>query len=698
MKNCIILFLLFFYTVSLSGQQEINLSKIPFETENVGKKLKDAFVKYHKLAASKSDCSNAYANVLEPFQEIDSYCDKNITYGELKKVVRNLRAIDKVKADSPTCFDEDFKAYQDVLINNSQTIVETENKNLKEHINTRNRETSSENGLFYWFGLLAIIIILGGGFLAYKKYEEDLIRITQMEYHNKQTTERLENQIALQKKLKEQKDKSEREKIAAKELQERVERQRIALVQLAESRRLEAERFEKEKQYEKERIAQAQFEKEKIEKQRLVEIQLEENRKLEAEREAKKLEKIYIYIPIGDREFSNNPHPNYINGRTYYKFFVSNGFNAEFELCPEAFTFVIDKPQTHILPVCTPINTRQNNVTSIKTIQRGEAHLKGDKWIVNKKATIEYVSIEKTNIQKEAKKEAEIDANTLEGRLLRYKREAEEKLDKQKLNQIQLIKNRKLELERAEKEAVERTAQAELAEKQKLQAERFEKERIVQERRKLEVEQLSAKVTELNNLLTEKQKQLIRIEQENSDLKKQQTQVAQLSKENEQLKVDLRLSKKDIETPEISKLQAHLLPMKLENEQLKLTLSQQKDALIAKALEVEKPNLKDFFYMSIPIRENYFSHDNRLDYYMPNRIFYRFFTFNNGEATFEFCNEPKARELSMEKPYTHLLSACEETNTRKKGVKQIRTIKRGKAVIQDNLWQVVEKAKIEYLY
>ena len=85
MRKYITIFLCFL-SVALLGQQEINLSKIPFGNESVGKKLKDAFVKYQKLAASKSDCINAYVNVIDPLQVIDSYCDKNISYDELKKV------------------------------------------------------------------------------------------------------------------------------------------------------------------------------------------------------------------------------------------------------------------------------------------------------------------------------------------------------------------------------------------------------------------------------------------------------------------------------------------------------------------------------------------------------------------------------------------------------------------------------------
>ena len=251
---------------------------------------------------------------------------------------------------------------------------------------------------------------------------------------------------------------------------------------------------------------------------------------------------------------------------------------------------------------------------------------------------------------------------------------------------------------RLEKDRIE---QARLLEKQKLEAERLEEElkALKLSIEKSQVQKLETKIAELNQQLLGKQTQLEKVETENNDLKKHyislRTSAEQLKKESEKLKTDLQQVNNK---PDLSKIQQSLEQSKLENQQLKAALNHQRDDLVDLENKVDQPNLQDFFYMSIPSTENVFSNDNRSDYYQSNRIFYRFFVFNNGEALFEFCNEPQARDLALEKPHTHILSACVETNQREKGVKHIRTLARGKAVLKDNLWKVFEKAKIEYIY
>ena len=89
--------------------------------------------------------------------------------------------------------------------------------------------------------------------------------------------------------------------------------------------------------------------------------------------------------------FSNNPILRYTHGRTFYHFWVTNDNKAEFEFCNEATPFAIDQPQTHIIPACTPRNTRENYTTGIKTLKKGTAHLEDDKWVVDQKAEIEYL-------------------------------------------------------------------------------------------------------------------------------------------------------------------------------------------------------------------------------------------------------------------------------------------------------------------
>ena len=405
---------MFVCAARLSGQQEINLSKIPFGTESVGKKLEDALVKYQRLSASKSDCNNAYANVIEPLQVIYNYCDKNISYDELKKVIRNLRIIDKVKSDNPTCFDEDFKAYQDMIINKQHIVIETENENLKEKVNARKREESNEGGLFLCFLLLTTTVIVVGGYWIYRK------------------------------------------------------------------------------------------------------------------RKRKKLTK--------------NP-PN-TEGSLDVKTMDEKAFLALKGL-------------------------RNQEKDALKKEEE-------KKWAEQKDIIDELV----LTIQE--RKEKKLEA---------------EHFEKERLEQEKLAKNQRIEAELREKERLEKLERDRI-----LQAQLIENQRVEAERR--EAEEKAIKKEE-NKLLTEKQAQLDKVE--------------------------------------TSKLQESLKQLKLENQQLKTALNHQKDALVAKNNEVDQPNLKGSFYMSIPTRDNCFSNNNQKEYYMPNSIFYHFFVFKN-EALFEFCNEPKARE------------------------------------------------------
>jgi hypothetical protein len=162
--------------------------------------------------------------------------------------------------------------------------------------------------------------------------------------------------------------------------------------------------LDKKKKQDEELNNHAQYKKEQEEKQknereeqaRIVEEQsrLEKQKAASQKEEQTKIE-FFLSIPSADCIFSNNNRlPNYQSGRTFYRFFVNNltDTEAEFEICEEASTFAIDKPQSHIEPACEPTNERDNSAKRIVTINngRGKARLEGDIWRVIEKAKIRY--------------------------------------------------------------------------------------------------------------------------------------------------------------------------------------------------------------------------------------------------------------------------------------------------------------------
>lgn len=119
--------------------------------------------------------------------------------------------------------------------------------------------------------------------------------------------------------------------------------------------------------------------------------------KVKAEAEAKRLAALipsfHLSIPSGDGFFSNdNRFSAYQNGRTVYRFYLLSETEAEFEFCNEATAFAIDKPQTHILAACEPLNARPDKAQGIETEIKGTAYLEDGKWIIKEKAKIKYLN------------------------------------------------------------------------------------------------------------------------------------------------------------------------------------------------------------------------------------------------------------------------------------------------------------------
>jgi hypothetical protein len=156
-------------------------------------------------------------------------------------------------------------------------------------------------------------------------------------------------------------------------------------------------------------------------------------------------------------------------------------------------------------------------------------------------------------------------------------------------------------------------------------------------------------------------------------------------------------NEKDInEAARLAKLEVDLTNVA----QLQTQIAQLKDALEAEKRKVEKPNLTNFFYMSSPSQEACFLNSGRTENFMARRSFYRFFVFANGEAHFEFCNDPSTIKWAFERPHTIILMACEEVERRTQEPKEIITLRRGRAIFdaKNDTWLVTLKAEIEYQY
>ncbi len=114
----------------------------------------------------------------------------------------------------------------------------------------------------------------------------------------------------------------------------------------------------------------------------------------------------------------------------------------------------------------------------------------------------------------------------------------------------------------------------------------------------------------------------------------------------------------------------------------------------------EKEHSKIEFFLPIPSADRIFSNNNRFTLYQSGRTFYRFFVSSttDTEAEFELCEE--ASKFAIDKPQSHIEPACEPTNERDNSAKRIVTIDngRGKALLDGDIWRVIEKAKIRYDY
>jgi hypothetical protein len=102
---------------------------------------------------------------------------------------------------------------------------------------------------------------------------------------------------------------------------------------------------------------------------------------------------LFFASPTLNGEFlEKNGQSEAKSGASIYIFYV-NGSEATFKFYndPSTFRATINDPGNRIKPVCDAVNAYNPDATKIETIQKGEAILDGDKWVVKNNAKIKYL-------------------------------------------------------------------------------------------------------------------------------------------------------------------------------------------------------------------------------------------------------------------------------------------------------------------
>ena len=106
-------------------------------------------------------------------------------------------------------------------------------------------------------------------------------------------------------------------------------------------------------------------------------------------------EVVFLSLPMNERVFSNASKSSVpIIGQTFYIFSINaNEITASFEFWnnPDAIKYAIDKPYSHIEPACDSLNVHNSYANQIVTVEKGQAVLEDNKWIVKTKAKIKYL-------------------------------------------------------------------------------------------------------------------------------------------------------------------------------------------------------------------------------------------------------------------------------------------------------------------
>lgn len=105
------------------------------------------------------------------------------------------------------------------------------------------------------------------------------------------------------------------------------------------------------------------------------------------------------------------------------------------------------------------------------------------------------------------------------------------------------------------------------------------------------------------------------------------------------------------------------------------------------------PNVSEVFYLSAPSPDGIFSNSSRTNEYKPNASVYKFELTGSDSAEFEV--EEKASSFALMNPEVSLAPACENFFI-PKDVTKIKTAKRGKALLVNGDWKVIQKALVKF--
>lgn len=102
----------------------------------------------------------------------------------------------------------------------------------------------------------------------------------------------------------------------------------------------------------------------------------------------------YLSVPNSDGSFNvSSIKKNYEEGTSFYKFFKMGDKFAEFkiELIGRSFQTALQYPEKTIDIACEAQNAYNPNAKEVRTIVFGSAELQNDKWVITKKAKINYL-------------------------------------------------------------------------------------------------------------------------------------------------------------------------------------------------------------------------------------------------------------------------------------------------------------------
>jgi len=163
-----------------------------------------------------------------------------------------------------------------------------------------------------------------------------------------------------------------------------------------------------------------------------------------------------------------------------------------------------------------------------------------------------------------------------------------------------------------------------------------------------------------------------------------------LRKENEQLREELNEKNKALKN-------AELTIARLENGGI-----DEKDVVVDTIeVQVEKSEQRSGRqqYFPSPLSDGSFRRVDGRESFLEGASIYRFNIVGEAEATFDFCEDFSSVSMALNNRNELILSVAEEVEGNYTTAKKILTYKgeSGKAVLEDNKWNVVRKIKIKYL-